>query len=116
MSALRKARWPEKYASLNRAYVKDGTNPQTGKKCKLHKCEECGSLNPKGQMQADHTEPVVPVDGQWGDTTRFLGYNFNELLPRLFIESDGYGALCKPCHKAKTAEERKQRQQHKKDK
>jgi hypothetical protein len=113
MSAIRSARWPQKWVALDRAYISDGTNPATGHKCKLHKCEECGAIGPKGLLQADHTEPVVPLDGKCGKTTSWLGYNFNELLPRLFCEAKGFGAICKPCHKAKTEAERATRKQHK---
>jgi hypothetical protein len=57
-------------------------------------------------VQADHIEPVVPLDGEWGDTTRFLGYNWNELIPRLFCELEGLQALSKAEHKKKSAEEK----------
>jgi len=113
MSALRKARWPQKYAAVGRAYIKRGTNPATGKPCKLHKCESCGTIGPKSSIQADHTDPVVPTNGKWGRKTRWLGYNWNELLPRLFCEEEGFGAICKACHSEKTNKERKQRQENK---
>jgi len=114
MSALRQARWGQKYASVKRAFVRDGINPATGRKCKLHRCEECGNLFPAGGMQADHIEPVVPLDGKWGDTTEYLGVNWNELIPRLYAEADHWQALDKECHKVKTQEERVARAEFKK--
>ena len=115
MSQLRGGRWPVKYESIGQAYVGDGINPATGRTCKLHQCVECGEQFPKGQMQADHIDPVVPLDGKWGETTEWLGINFNELLPRLYCELDKLQPLCKGCHKSKSAEERKIRNQHKKE-
>lgn len=109
MSAVRRAKWPQKYVSISKAFVEDGINPTTGRKCKLHKCECCGDILPKGKLQADHRDPVIPIDGKWGKTTEWLGYNWNELLPRLFIDAHGFDAICKTCHKTKTNEERKQR-------
>ena len=109
MSALRRAQWPAKYKSINSAFLEDGVNPATGKKCKIHQCPECEGKFKKGDMHADHIEPVVPVDGVWGETTRWLGYNWNELMPRLWAELEGYQPLCKPCHKAKSKEEAAER-------
>ena len=109
MSALRSAsgRWGPKYQCVNESFVEDGINPKTGRKCKLHRCALTGEVFPKGEMQADHKEPVVPE--KWGDTVSYLGYNFNELLPRLFCEADGYQAVSKQAHKKKTNQERKRR-------
>lgn len=107
MSALRRAQWPVKYAAIRKAYVKDGINPQTGRKCKLHKCGSCGNLFPQSQMAADHIHPVVPLGGFTGE--KHLDYNWNELIQRLYCELDGFQVLCSQCHKLKTADERKLR-------
>jgi len=107
MSALRRARWPVKYEAIRKAYVKDGINPQTGRKCKLHKCGSCGNLFPQSQMAADHIDPVIPIDGFTGE--KFLDYNWTELIQRLFCEADALQVLCHLCHKLKTADERASR-------
>ena len=105
-SALRKARWRPKYEAIHAAYVEDGINPATGRKCKLHKCPSCGELFPQNQMQADHIEPVVPVGNDWKDREgSFLGYDWNDYIRRMFCELDGFLALCKTCHKAKSKQE-----------
>ena len=111
MSAIRRAQWPAKYASIAQAYVGDGINPKTGKPCKLHKCPECEQLLPKGKFHADHVEPVIPVSHNWSSGDNWLGYNGNEVLPRLWCEQSGYRAICKDCHKKKTKQENKQRKQ-----
>jgi hypothetical protein len=107
MSALRRARWPVKYEAIRKAYVKDGINPATGRKCKLHKCESCGNLFPQSQMAADHKDPVVPLKGFTGEA--FLDYNWTELIQRLFCEADALQVLCHQCHREKTKEERAMR-------
>jgi len=115
MSALRRAQWPVKYKSISKAFVSHGINPTTGRKCKLHKCEECGEQFPAGQMQADHIQPVVPLDGVWGDTTSYLGYNWNEVVQRLYAPLENFQALDRECHKKKSAEEKAIRAQFKRE-
>jgi hypothetical protein len=95
-SALRGARWPQKYECIKAAFVEHGINPATGHKCKLHKCPECQGLFPQNMMHADH---VVPVVGPEGFKTWDL------FVERLFCEADGFRALCKPCHKLQTSKE-----------
>ena len=113
MSALRGAKWPPKYQALRQAYVKTGVNPATGRMCKLHKCAICGNLFPQKDMAVDHIHPVIPIDGF--DCEGFLGYNWEQVLRRLFVESDGLQAVCKPCHNLKTSDERKLRKISKKE-
>ena len=114
-SALRRARWPVKYKALQEAFVENGINPETGRKCKLHRCEGCSELFPASKVDIDHIDPVVPLDGKWGRKTRFLGINWNEYMERLFCELDGYQVLCKNgCHAAKTEQERAKRREAKK--
>ena len=95
ISALRKARWPVKYQVLKDAYVKDGINPKTGRKCKLYRCAMCGGLFVQKEMAVDHIEPIVnPYKG-------FI--DWNSWIERCFVEADGFQVLCKElCHKLKT--------------
>ena len=106
VSALRKAssRWDPKFTCIKNCFVEVGINPATGYKCKLHKCPECNGLFPQGAMKADHIVPVVGPEG-------FV--DFNTFILRLFVESDGYQALCENCHNLKTNEERAERSQEK---
>lgn len=104
-SALRGARWPQKYAAIKTAYVRDGINPATGRRCKLHQCFECKGEFPASGVQADHINPVVPLDGfdSWDD-----------YIERLFCEVDKFQVLCKSCHSIKTKAENAERRQRKK--
>ena len=112
MSALRRAQWPAKYQAISQAYIGDGLNPKTGKPCKLHKCPTCKKVYPKGNFQADHINPVIPLDHKW--TNCFLGYDWNEVMRNLWCEKEGFVAICKECHKAKSKQENIDRKQYKK--
>jgi len=105
MSAIRRAQWPVKYAAIATAYIANGVNPATGKPCKLHRCTSCKKTYPKGMMRADHINPVIPIDNNWKDGENWLGYNWNQLLPRLWCEADNYQIICKDCHKEKSKDE-----------
>ena len=103
VSALRSAtlRWGPKWACIDKAFVRLGPNPKTGRMCKLHRCASCAELFPKGDMKADHILPVIdPVEG-------FVGWD--SYISRMFCEADGWQALCGPCHDRKTAAERAMR-------
>ena len=107
MSAIRRAKWPPKYEALKDAFLERGINPKTGREAKLHKCAQTGVIAPQSHFQVDHVESVVPEE--WGDSTRFLGYNWNELLPRLFCEKDNLQAVTKEWHKQKHQIEKEKR-------
>lgn len=109
IGCLRRGHWPPRAATLARGFVKRGANPKTGRAANLHECECCGKLYAKSDRQADHILPVVPLDGKWGETTEFLGYNWNEVMMRMFVDSDHLQAIGKDCHKAKTKAENQER-------
>lgn len=115
MSGLRsKSRfWKPKSVAISKTFVKKGKNPETGKMCKLHECPECKGLFPQGKMDADHIEPVIPLEGFPKLAETFLGYNWTEVIKRLFCEADGYKVLCKECHAKKTKAENSQRRANK---
>lgn len=75
-----------------------------------YKCDGCGAVGPptlpppEGKTRrvkniiADHIDPVIdPAKG-------FESWDI--LIQRLFVEREGYQALCHKCHTAKTNEER----------
>ena len=83
-------------------------NEATGKPNMTSKCQKCGTRVLEKNLKIDHIDPIVPVEG-WGDTTRFLGVNWNEYLGRMFVESDGLQGICADCHKDNTDKENKDR-------
>lgn len=114
IGCLRRGHWPPRAAALSRSFVKRGQNPKTGRMANLHACEcGCGQLYAKTDRQADHIEPVVPLDGSWTDSTSYLGYNWNDIMKRMFVDSCKLQALGKACHKQKTKTENEQRRKQK---
>lgn len=109
MSALRRAQWPPRHKAVAKAFVGYGINPKTGRKCKLHKCEKCGATLPQGEMHADHRDAVIPLSHDWADGDHFVGYNWTEVVRRLYVEADAYSVMCRPCHKQITDAENAER-------
>ena len=91
-------RWQPKRDAIKAAFVERGPNPDTGRMCKLHRCPLCGELFPQNKMHADHIDPVI--DPAAGFTT------WDEYVKRMFVEVEGYQAICTGCHKEKIGEER----------
>jgi 5-methylcytosine-specific restriction endonuclease McrA len=118
ISLLRKSNFswkPKKETALKCRSDKKLVNLKTGKENMASKCEVCETLIFEKELKVDHIEPIVPVEG-WGDTTEWLGVNWNEYLSRMFVESDGLQGICKPCHDIKTKQENKQRKDAKESK
>lgn len=95
-AALRKAfsRWPVKYDVLNSA-----RRSVTGQRHKWeYQCSECELWFKSKDVQVDHKIPCGSLK-TFEDLPRFT--------ETLFCESDNLQVICKPCHKQKTAEERR---------
>ena len=90
MSCVRSGtrRWAPKYQTLNESFVESQKNPKTGRMRKMYRCAITKELFPAKDM---------------------LGYNWNELLPRLFCGKENLQAVSKEAHKAKTKEENAKR-------
>ena len=97
-SQLRGGRWPPKYECLNLAKTGRKINKKTGRMAMHYLCNECGEEFPAKEVVADHIEPVVDPDVGFVDWDTFI--------ERLYVETDGFQCLCKPCHKVKTDEEK----------
>lgn len=98
-SALRKLWmfWPSKKIVLN-----NNRSTVTGKRHKYeYTCEGCGKRGLVAkEVQVDH---IVPA----GSLRSFK--DLSGFAERLFCEPEGLQVLCKPCHKEKTAQERKRK-------
>lgn len=103
VGALRQAhkRWRPKYERIEAAFVGKHNNPATGRMRKMYRCECCQELFPQKDMRADHVEPVVDPE------TGFV--DWNTFIERMFVEFDGYSAICIGCHQVKSAHERELR-------
>lgn len=98
-SGVRK--WPNKWKALEKACNGQGVNSATGRKAKLYSCAACSKLYTAKGVEVDHIIPVV--DPATGFTT------WDDYISRLFCATTNLQVLCKPCHKAKTLCEKKQR-------
>jgi 5-methylcytosine-specific restriction endonuclease McrA len=66
----------------------------------IYKCASCSKeVGPK-EIKIDHINPVIPIEGF---------KSWDEVVDRLFCELEGYQAICKTCHDAKTSSENDQR-------
>ena len=103
VSALRKAssRWPVKYQVMKEACVGRSINASTGKMALHYKCASCCGTFPAKAVAVDHIQPVV--------ATKDGFVNWDTFIARLFCNKEGLQVLCKVCHDAKTAMERKER-------
>ncbi len=96
-SALRRAssRWAPKYLTKKNARTARNT----------YKCSLCANSVGNKDIKIDHINPVV-------DPTKGFE-SWDKFIERLFVELDGYQAICITCHKTKTAEEREIRKKNK---
>ena len=92
-SALRRAssRWAPKFTCRKEARTARNT----------YTCSVCANSVGNKDIKVDHIHPVVdPVKG-W--------VSWDSFIERLFVEKEGYQALCVTCHQIKTNEERETR-------
>jgi len=97
-SALRRAssRWAPKFTCRKEARTARNT----------YTCSLCANSVGNKDIKVDHIQPVVdPVNG-W--------VSWDSFIERLFVEKEGYQALCVTCHSAKSKEENLQRKLNKK--
>lgn len=92
MSALRKASrfWAPARECLTKARISRG----------IYKCAQCSAQVGPKDIKIDHINPVIPIEGF---------KSWDEVVDRLFCELEGYQAICKNCHDAKTSSENDQR-------
>lgn len=105
-SALRTAsvRWAPRYETLAEAFVDRRINEKTGKLAKHFQCAKCPGIFPQKDVEVNHKQPVVPVEG-------FTSWDV--VINRMFCEKDGLEVLCRTCHKELTQEENRIRRANK---
>lgn len=99
MNVLRRGtyRWPGRFNALKKAHV--GRNQ--------YLCASCGEIFKKKEINLDHVEPVMPIEGT---------EDLNILVDRMYAFEEGWQCLCKECHSVKTDKENEQRREIKKAK
>lgn len=95
---------------IDKAIIKEHTDPKRKAVKFWVKCEECGKLEAKSNVQVDHKEPVVPL------TVSAESMSFDELFNRIWCKESNLQIVCKPCHRAKTKAENKERRRLKNEK
>ena len=107
ISALRAymKRFPPKWKALKAASIGRVINKRSGRLAEHYKCASCDSFFVARDVQVDHIEPVVSPQEGFQDWWTYMN--------RLYCEAENLQVLCKPCHKQKTAEERKERVKNK---
>lgn len=107
ISALRAymKRFPPKWKALKAASIGRVINKRSGRLAEHYKCASCEDNFVARDVQVDHIEPVVSPQEGFQDWWTYMN--------RLYCEAENLQVLCKPCHKQKTAEERKERVKNK---
>lgn len=90
-------RWPPKYEALLAARRNVGAKKTSRQKYE-YKCAECKKWFKGKEVEVDHIVPAGSLK---------CGDDLAGFVERVFCGKDKLQVLCKPCHKAKTAEERK---------
>ena len=103
ISALRAymKRFPPKWKALKAASLGRLINKRSGRLAEHYRCAECLEPFVARDVQVDHINPVVDPAKGFEDWPTYMD--------RLYCEADNLQVLCKPCHKDKTNEERKER-------
>lgn len=96
--------------ALDKAQVKDYSDPSRKRVTRWGRCSTCNKLEPSYLLQVDHVEPVIAINESLDDLT------WDQLVDRLWCDEKNLKAVCKPCHKAKSKIEAAERRRIKKEK
>lgn len=96
-------KWPPKYKVLNEAKRGKQINQKSGRLAEHFECAECHHLFPGSDIVVDHIIPVVLTTG-WD--------SWDNVINRLYCNSENLQAVCKECHKVKTKKENEERKAH----
>jgi 5-methylcytosine-specific restriction endonuclease McrA len=94
--------------ALDRALVKDYHDPSRKRVTRWGKCSICSKLEPAYLLEVDHLEPVQPL----GVTLEEMAWD--TVIDNVWCDENKLQAVCKPCHKAKSKQENKERRRIKK--
>lgn len=86
-------RWPARNEALKASRKARGR----------YECAICKTLVKVDQIQLDHTEPVIPLQGAPLNQDGTLDLNI--WCRRLLIKTEEWAAICKICHESKTTQE-----------
>lgn len=84
-------RWPPRSEALKLSRKERGK----------YQCAMCMDLFKGHQVHLDHIESVIALNND--------GFDWNNFIPRLFCDVEGFQVLCTTCHEIKTFKEDKMR-------
>ncbi len=96
-------------AILEKAFVKEYSDPNRKRVTRWGKCADCGKIEAAYQLEVDHIDPVVPLDKAFDDMS------LDDVADRLWCDESKLQAICKDCHKAKSKLESAVRRRIKKE-
>ena len=98
-------KYPPKYLTLSSAKTDKKVNTKTNRIAQHFLCAECRNDFPAKEVQVDHINPVVGVNGF---TT------WDSYIENLFCDEENLQVLCLECHGRKTKLERETSRVYKK--
>lgn len=93
---------------IEKAIIKGYSDPKRKAVKFWVKCETCGKMEAKSNVQIDHREPLIPIDSSLEEMT------WDQVVDRLWCDEDNLAIICKPCHRSKSSAEMKERKRLKK--
>ena len=99
-SGLRRmsTRWKPKYDVKKEARHSVKIPNEKGRLVFHSLCNGCGEIVPETTATVDHINPII---------NPYIGFtNWDDVIQALFCEEEGLQVLCRPCHDAKTREEK----------
>lgn len=96
--------WPQKQIALDRSKIRVAIgkfkNGNTEYRTKF-KCAGCEDIFDRDEVQVDHIEPMIDPKVGFVD--------WNNIIDRLFCDSNGLQVLCRCCHISKSNVENSER-------
>lgn len=97
-------KWPATRQVVVAARTERKINPATGKLCWHVKCALCNKEFLEREVQVDHIEPVIPVQGLQGSLGVWnSAIATGQFVLRMLPEPTGLRCLCAECHSSHTA-------------
>ena len=110
ISLLRRGtmRFPPRNDALRAAKTEKKINEKTGRMAQHYECKSCKGHFSAKNVCVDHIEPVINPG---------VGFiNWDTYIERMFCPVDNFQILCSNCHDIKTAKEKDEKNENKRNK
>ena len=78
-------------------------DPSRSRVTKWSRCALCGNPVASYQAEVDHISPLIPLDSS------FEAMSLDEVVDRTWCPEYNLNVVCRPCHRAKSKQEMKER-------